>query len=130
METARARGNVFDVSCESRALLDRIGDRWTIYVITALGDGPMRFTDLRKRIGPVTPKVLTETLRTLEAESLIRREAFAEIPPRVEYSLTLLGESLREPLRALCDWAETHLVEVTRDCAADGDDTDGARLAV
>jgi DNA-binding HxlR family transcriptional regulator len=123
VQSVRPRGNIFDVSCESRAILNRIGDRWTIYVITALGDGPMRFTDIRNRIGGVTPKVLTETLRALEGDSLVRREVFEENPPRVEYSLTPVGESLREPLRALCDWAETHMVHIAEACAAYAEET-------
>lgn len=104
--------DVLSPSCPSRVVLSRIGDRWTIYVIIALSGGTMRFTELKNRIGGVTAKVLTETLRALEADGIVAREAFAEMPPRVEYRLTPLGESLMQPIDAIRAWAEEHVPEV------------------
>lgn len=104
--------DVLSVDCPSRVILSRIGDRWTIYVILALTEGEMRFTHLKKRIGGVTAKVLTETLRALEADGLVTRTAFAENPPRVEYRLTPLGHSLTEPINAIRAWSEQHVDEV------------------
>ncbi len=103
------RGDAFDPDCPSRIVLDRIGDKWTVLVISALDGGTLRFTELRERVGMVTPKVLTQTLRALERDGLVRRRVYAEVPPRVEYSLTRLGRSLREPIAAIQDWAETHV---------------------
>jgi len=111
METNRER-DVLSPTCPSRVILNRIGDRWTIFVIIALADETLRFTELRKRIGGVTPKVLTETLRALESDGLVRRDAYAEMPPRVEYSLTDLGASLLGPIDAVRSWAELHVDEV------------------
>lgn len=104
--------DVLSPSCPSRVILNRIGDRWTVYVILALTERELRFTELKKRIGGVTPKVLTETLRSLEVDGLVSREAFAETPPRVEYRLTPLGHTLTEPLNAVRAWAEQHVDEI------------------
>lgn len=98
--------------CPSRALLDRIGDRWTVLVIGVLADGPRRFSQLRRRVDGVSQKMLTQTLRGLEADGLVTRTVYAEVPPRVEYELTALGHSLRVPLLALEDWAREHMDEV------------------
>jgi DNA-binding HxlR family transcriptional regulator len=102
-------GNVFDTNCPSRVVLDRLAEKWTGLVILALSEETLRFTQLRQRIGGVAPKVLTQTLRSLERDGLIRRRVYAEVPPRVEYSLTQLGRSLREPLGAVQQWAEQHV---------------------
>ena len=112
--TAAAEGgDMFDPTCATRLVLDRMGDKWTALVVLLLSDGPMRFSELRVRLGPVAPKVLTQTLRRIERDGLITREIFAEVPPRVEYTLTDLGHSLTGPIAVLGDWAETHLVEVS-----------------
>lgn len=103
------KGDALDPNCPSRIVLDRIGDKWTGLVIIALSDETLRFTQLRERIGGVAPKVLTQTLRALERDGLVKRRVYAEVPPRVEYSLTRLGRSLREPIEAVQRWAETHV---------------------
>ncbi|WP_213815590.1 helix-turn-helix domain-containing protein [Glaciihabitans sp. dw_435] len=104
--------NVMSATCPSRVVLHRIGARWTVFVVNALAEGPMRFSDLRTRIQGITPKVLTETLRSMEADGLLTRTAYAENPPRVEYDLTELGLSLLGPLRAVREWAEAHVPEI------------------
>ena len=98
--------------CPSRQLLDRIGDRWTVLVIAMLEDGPQRFSRISRRIEGISQKMLTQTLRALEADGLVLRTAYPEIPPRVEYELTDLGRSLLEPLHALMTWAREHMGEV------------------
>jgi DNA-binding HxlR family transcriptional regulator len=104
--------NIMSLTCPSRVVLRRIGARWTVFVINALEGGPMRFTALVARIQGVTPKVLTETLRSLEEDGLVTRTRFDENPPRVEYELTELGRSLLVPLRAVRTWAEEHVPEL------------------
>lgn len=106
------KGNTFDPDCPSRIVLDRIAEKWTGLVVLALNEETLRFTQLRDRIGGVAPKVLTQTLRSLERDGLVRRRVYAEVPPRVEYTLTRLGRSLREPLGAVQDWAEQHVSAV------------------
>lgn len=107
MDTGR-RFNVMEPGCPSRVVLQRIGDKWTPLVIHALRDGPHRFSVLRSAVGGVTPKVLTQTLRALERDGLVRRTVYAEVPPRVEYQLTDTGRTLLGPLDAVRIWAEQH----------------------
>ncbi len=104
--------NVFHPACPTRQVLDLIGDRWTVLIVLALTEQTMRFTELRKRLGDISPKVLTNVLRNLERDGLVNREVFAEVPPRVEYSLTPLGHTLHEPLDALRDWAAHHVPDI------------------
>ena len=106
------KGNVLDPACPSRLVLDRVAEKWTGLVVLALSDGTLRFGELRERIGGVAPKVLTQTLRNLERDGLITRTVHAEVPPRVEYALTDLGVSLREPLTAVQAWAEANVARV------------------
>ena len=87
-EASRSANDVLRPDCPSRVVMQRIGERWSMFVILALADGPLRFTALKARVGVVTSKVLTETLRALETDGLIARQAYAESPPRVEYELT------------------------------------------
>lgn len=103
--------DVYSRDCPSRVALDRIGDRWTVLIVGLLESGPHRFGEIRDAMG-ISPKVLTQTLRTLERDGLITRSAYAEIPPRVEYALTPLGLTLCEPLAAIRNWAEAHLHEI------------------
>jgi DNA-binding HxlR family transcriptional regulator len=107
-------GDAFDPNCPTRLVLDRIGDKWSVLVLLSLDGGPMRFTQLRTRIGGVTPKVLTQTLRALEHDGLVTREVFAEVPPRVEYALTELGRSLHDPVSVVARWAEENVGEILR----------------
>jgi DNA-binding HxlR family transcriptional regulator len=115
---AAYEGDLFDPDCPTRLVLDRIGDKWTVLVVLLLSDGPMRFTDLRGHLGRVAPKVLTQTLRRMERDGLVTREIFAEVPPRVEYTLTDLGHSLIDPIAVIGDWAEVHVHRVTAAQAA------------
>ncbi|MGO9135711.1 MAG: winged helix-turn-helix transcriptional regulator [Methylovirgula sp.] len=86
-------------------ILARIGDKWSVLVVMLLGDGPLRFNELKRKIGGVSQRMLTLTLRGLERDGLVKRTMFATIPPRVEYELTDLGRSLREPVEKLGLWA-------------------------
>jgi DNA-binding HxlR family transcriptional regulator len=106
------RGDAFDVDCPTRVVLDRIGDKWTVLVVSALSTGTLRFTQLRARVGNVAPKVLTQTLRALERDGILTRTVYAQVPPRVEYRLTELGHSLVTPIAAIQDWAESHVSHV------------------
>jgi DNA-binding HxlR family transcriptional regulator len=88
--------------------LGRIGDKWTVLVVELLSDGPMRFNEMRRTIGDISQRMLTLTLRGLERDGLVTRTVYPTIPPRVEYELTKLGRTLREPLGAIADWARKH----------------------
>jgi DNA-binding HxlR family transcriptional regulator len=86
-------------------LLARIGDKWTVLVVQTLGDGPRRFNELRREIPSVSQRMLTLTLRNLERDGLVNRTVTPTIPPRVDYELTELGQSLQKPICALANWA-------------------------
>ena len=86
-------------------MLARVGDKWTVLVVSTLGDGPKRFNELRKALGSISQRMLTLTLRALERDGLVTRTVFPTIPPRVDYELTKLGRSLLEPVSALGLWA-------------------------
>jgi DNA-binding HxlR family transcriptional regulator len=104
--------NVLDQSCESRQALDRIADKWTCLIVYALLNGPLRHGELRRTIEGISQKMLTQTLRSMEADGLVKRTVVDVIPPHVEYSLTELGQTLSEPLVAICRWAMDHLSEM------------------
>jgi DNA-binding HxlR family transcriptional regulator len=104
--------NVYDESCPTRHVLDLIGDKWAALIIGLLEAQPQRFAALHRRIGGISQKMLTQTLRRLERDGLVRRTVYAEVPPRVEYTLTPLGHTLCAPLGALRTWAEANIVAV------------------
>ena len=87
------------------SLLSRIGDKWTVLVVSTLGEGSRRFNELRREIPSVSQRMLTLTLRNLERDGLVSRTVTPTIPPRVDYELTDLGRSLLEPIQRLADWA-------------------------
>src|SRR5215213_7505214 len=90
-------------------LLSRIGDKWTVLVVATLADGSKRFNELRREIPSVSQRMLTLTLRNLERDGLVSRAVTPSIPPRVDYTLTELGQSLQQPIRALSEWAVANI---------------------
>ncbi|WP_176037041.1 winged helix-turn-helix transcriptional regulator [Brucella tritici] len=86
-------------------ILSRVGDKWTVFVVSYLGNGPMRFNELRRTVDGISQKMLTTTLRNLERDGFVKRTLFPTIPPKVEYELTELGCDLLRPVRALGEWA-------------------------
>lgn len=105
--------SVFNAECPAQKLLARIADKWTTLVIYALSRvHSARYSELHRQIGGISQKMLTQTLRRLEEDGLIERTVFPVVPPRVEYRLTPLGQSLIEPLKSLCVWAEKHVPEM------------------
>jgi len=112
MDPPELRPNVLDQNCQSRQALDRIADKWTCLIVYALLDGPMRHGQLKRTIQGISQKMLTHTLRSMEADGLVQRTVIDVIPPHVEYSLTPLGQTLSEPLVAICHWAMDHLPQL------------------
>lgn len=104
--------DVFVADCPTRQMLDRIGDKWTVLVVQVLGEAPLRFNGLKRRIGGVSQKMLAQTLRHLERDGLVLRRVFATTPVTVEYSLTPLGLTLVGALAPLVTWAEGRMDEV------------------
>lgn len=93
-------------------VLARVGDKWTVLVVSTLGEGTMRFNELRRALGSISQRMLTLTLRGLERDGLVTRTAFPTVPPRVDYELTRLGRSLLEPVSALGLWARKNRVGI------------------
>jgi DNA-binding HxlR family transcriptional regulator len=109
MAKLNATGSVMDPLCPSRLVLERIADKWTALIIQLLTRGTHRYAELQRAIGGISQKMLTQTLRSLERDGLVHRKVHPVVPPKVEYSLTPLGRTLIDPLKALCRWSEKHL---------------------
>lgn len=105
-------------ACPVEATLELIGGKWKGIVLFYLLDGRLRFSELKRKIGCVTQRMLTKQLRELEASGLVNRIVYAEVPPRVEYELTEEGKSLKSVLSALKKWGETHALKLLGDRTA------------
>lgn len=104
--------NPYDRDCPTRKVVDRIGDRWTILVVGSLAGGSQRFSELLAHIDGISQKMLTQTLRALEQDGLVRRTVTPAVPVRVDYELTDTGQTLRAPLGALEEWAKLHVTAI------------------
>jgi DNA-binding HxlR family transcriptional regulator len=114
VESSGLPADAYSAKCPTRQVLDHIAGKWTVLVVDALLEGTLRYTDLSRRIGGVSQKMLTQTLRSLEADGFVTRTVHPSIPPKVEYDLTTLGRSLAEPITALRQWTENHINEIER----------------
>jgi DNA-binding HxlR family transcriptional regulator len=125
------RADLYDSDCPSRQVLDRIGDTWSVLVVASLAGGALRYSDLAARIGGISPKMLTQTLRALERDGMLSRTVFPEVPPHVEYELTGLGQSLLTLVDGLQAWAVAHIGDVNqaRDAYDARSDTPASRGA-
>jgi DNA-binding HxlR family transcriptional regulator len=104
--------DAYVAECPTRQLLDRVADKWVSLAVNALADGPLRYSDIRRRLASVSQKMLTQTLRHLERDGLVTRTVKPAVPVCVEYELTPLGQSLLPVMRAIKGWAEEHMDEV------------------
>ncbi|OLF04268.1 transcriptional regulator [Actinophytocola xinjiangensis] len=100
--------------CEARQILNRVGDKWSIAVIYALDGATLRFTELRREVHGISQRMLTATLRTLERDGLVRRTVHPVVPPRVDYELTDLGNTLRGTVCTLMTWAVNHADDIAK----------------
>ncbi|HAT7593535.1 winged helix-turn-helix transcriptional regulator [Citrobacter sp. TBCS-15] len=105
-------GNLFAEQCPSREVLKHVTSRWGVLILVALRDGTHRFSDLRRKMGGVSEKMLAQSLQALEQDGFINRVSYPVVPPHVEYSLTLLGEQVSDKVAALADWIELNLPQV------------------
>jgi DNA-binding HxlR family transcriptional regulator len=104
--------NPYFSQCPTRQVLDHIANKWTVLVLGLLANGPVRFNEIRRSIEGISQKVLSQRLKELEREGLVKRQAFATVPVTVEYSLTPLGETLIEGVAGLRQWAERHMEDI------------------
>lgn len=106
--------SAIDVDCPQRLVLEHVTSRWGVLVLLALEERSFRFSELRREIGTVSEKMLTQTLQTLERDGMVHRDAKPVIPPRVDYSLTDLGREAAAQVRALSDWTDRRMADVAR----------------
>jgi DNA-binding HxlR family transcriptional regulator len=106
--------DIYNKNCPTRIVLDRIADKWTVLIVGALEKETKRFGQLRKEIGGISQKVLTQTLRGLERDGIVKRTVYASVPPKVEYSLTGLGRTLVQILEAIRGWSENYIDDVIK----------------
>jgi DNA-binding HxlR family transcriptional regulator len=109
-------GNFHESSACRRisGILARVGDKWTVLVIVQLRGGPLRFSEVKRRLGSISQKMLTATLRALERDGFVTRTVYPTVPPRVEYELTALGRDLLKPVAAIAEWASRNADAIDR----------------
>lgn len=108
----RPYGNVFNARCPSRDVLEQLSEKWALLILHLLAEGPKRTSDLRREIGGVSEKMLIQTLRKLERNGFVERRSYNEVPPRVDYRLTDLGQSLSPVVQAFDRWIEARIADV------------------
>ena len=106
------RGDLFSEKCPSREILKHLTSRWGVLVLVALRGGTHRFSELRRKVGGVSERMLAQTLQWLEADGLVLRQSYPVVPPHVEYSLTALGQQAAEKVELLADWIEGNLPQL------------------
>jgi DNA-binding HxlR family transcriptional regulator len=109
-----SRGDLFATECPSREILKHVTSRWGVLVLVALMEGTHRFSDLRRKVGGVSEKMLAQTLQYLEQDGFINRVSHPVMPPHVEYSLTPLGEQVGNQVGALAEWIESNLPKIKK----------------
>lgn len=108
------RGEVLNPNCPSREILRHITSRWGLLILIALSDNTLRFSELRRKVGGVSEKMLAQTLQSLEEDGFIDRRSYPVVPPHVEYSLTPLGNEVKDQVAGLADWLESNLHRVMK----------------
>ena len=106
------RGDLLAAQCPSRDVLRHVTSRWGVLVLVALRGGTHRFSELRRKVGGVSERMLAQTLQWLEADGLVLRQSYPVVPPHVEYSLTALGQEAAEKVELLANWIEGHLPQL------------------
>jgi DNA-binding HxlR family transcriptional regulator len=112
LKSADGRFDVMAAGCPTRQVIGRVGDKWSLLVLYALSTGTKRFSQLRFEVEGISQKMLTQTLRGLERDGLVHRHAYPTIPPKVEYQLTPLGNSLEDVIATVRQWAYAHMDEI------------------
>jgi len=108
------RGELFAVECPSREILKHVTSRWGVLILVALMAGTHRFSDLRRKVGGVSEKMLAQTLQCLEKDGFIHRVSLPVVPPHVEYTLTPMGEEVGHKVESLADWIEDNLPRIMK----------------
>ena len=114
---------LLDKNCPLRQVINIVGDKWTLPVLYVLTQGTKRYSELQREIPGISKKMLTQTLRRLESDNILKRTVYPVVPPKTEYNLTVFGNKLIEPLEVLADWAEAHQAELQTICDRRSQDT-------
>jgi DNA-binding HxlR family transcriptional regulator len=114
LSTRMRRGNLFATECPSREVLKHVTSRWGVLVLVALMEGTHRFSELRRKVGGVSEKMLAQTLQSLEKDGFIDRVSHPVVPPHVEYSLTPLGKEVSKQVGSLADWIESNMPKIAK----------------
>jgi DNA-binding HxlR family transcriptional regulator len=114
LSTRLERGDVLSAACPSREVLRNVTSRWGTLVLLALTTGTLRFSDLRRRATGISEKMLAQTLQTLEADGFVLRTAYPTVPPKVEYTLTPLGQEVASRVGGIADWIESNIATILR----------------
>ena len=112
LRSGKLAGNLLARDCPSRDILKHVTSRWAVLTLIALQDRTIRFSALKRLIGGVSDRMLTQTLQTLERDGFVHRHAFEVVPPHVEYRLTPLGEEVAQHVRVLADWIEDNTAQI------------------
>ena len=107
---------LLDKNCPVRQVINIVGDKWTLPVLYVLTQGTKRYSELQREIPGISKKMLTQTVRRLESDNILKRTVYPVVPPKTEYSLTIFGNKLIEPLEVLANWAEAHQAELQTIC--------------
>ena len=107
---------LLDKNCPVRQVIEIVGDKWTLPVLYVLRQGTKRYSELQREIPGISKKMLTQTLRSLESDNIVKRKVYPVVPPKTEYKLTAFGTKLIEPLEVLADWAWEHQTQLQRIC--------------
>ncbi|MEM7761821.1 MAG: helix-turn-helix domain-containing protein [Cyanobacteria bacterium P01_A01_bin.40] len=116
MVTKDTQEPLLNKNCPVRQLINIVGDKWTLPVLYVLKQGTKRYSELQREIPGISKKMLTQTLRRLETDKILRRKVYPVVPPKTEYNLTPFGLKLIEPLEVLADWALVHETELQQIC--------------
>lgn len=100
---------VADADCRVRAVMDRVGDKWSVAVVNEISGGPRRFSEIKRCLPGINQRMLTSTLRVLERDGLVTRTVYPEVPPRVDYELTDMGRAMLDTVSSLLDWAQRNV---------------------
>jgi DNA-binding HxlR family transcriptional regulator len=130
MVSLKKQDPLLDKNCPIRQVINIVGDKWTLPILYVLTQGTKRYSEIQREIPGISKKMLTQTLRQLESDNILKRTVYPVVPPKTEYNLTVFGNKLIQPLQVLADWAEEHQEELRLICNRRNQNTRQAKSKV
>jgi DNA-binding HxlR family transcriptional regulator len=130
MVSSEKQDPLLDKDCPIRQVINIVGDKWTLPILYVLTQGTKRYSEIQREIPGISKKMLTQTLRQLESDNILKRTVYPVVPPKTEYNLTVFGNKLIQPLQVLADWAEEHQEELRLICNRRNQNTRQAKLKI